>query len=434
VVDAGLRVKYTICRSRDHRIYNVQNRADGDGQRWEYREDRGELLRPVRRGNLLLVEGVAAKEGVLEYRRADGSVRRELVRADTLKRAAMSLARAPVTLLHPDPQQHPQGVTEDNYGELGVGDVDGEILIGDGGFTRVKMALRRRDAITAVESGDARELSCGYRVRLDETPGEHPTYGRYDAEQIERTNNHLAVVPVARAGHEARVRVDGAVATTVISAGPSPAPNPSGAKPHGATVNSKFLRLLTLLGVTSQVNSDDAAIDAACSALDARRDAADKADRDHQAALAAEKTRADSEKARADVAEAEVTRLRVEARTRADGDERTKLQPLCEQYRIDATQHAELPKLKRAIIRASRPTDIPTGWTEAHIDAALELLQQSRQDGSGREAGNRAFAPPPRQEGGNSGTRTDGVPKRRPTANEAHAARLAEARKNGGAA
>jgi hypothetical protein len=412
----------------------VTLRADGTTGTWEYREDRGELLRPVRRGNTLLVEGVAAREGVLEYRRADGSVRRELVRAETLKRAAVSLARAPVTLLHPDPQQHPNGVNEDNYSELGVGDVDGEILIGDGGFTRVKMALRRRDAIEAVEKGDARELSCGYKVRLDETPGEHPTYGRYDAEQIERTNNHLAVVPVARAGHEARVRADGAVATTVISAGSTPASTPSGAKPPGATVNPKFLRLLTLLGVTSRIDSDDGAIEAACGTIESRRNDAAEAERAHQTALAAEKAKTEAEKARADAADAKVRTLEAAEKARTDAAERTKLDVTARALGIDPAKHADSKALARAIASKHLGSEVKADDSDDYVRALVDLASQGRGDGQGREAGNRAFAPPPRQEGGNVATRIDAAPKRRPTANEAHAARLAEARKAGGAA
>lgn len=388
--------------------------ADG----WQYREDRGELLRPVRRGGILFVEGVAARECVLEYRRADGTMRREYVPASTLKKAGTKLSRATVTLLHPDPVKHPNGVTDENYAELGVGDVDGEVIVGDGGFTKVRLAIRRKDAIDAIESGSARELSCGYRVRLDETPGEHPEFGRFDATQVERTdNNHLALVPVARAGHEAKVRADGATATTVFRADSA---NTAGSPARSHQMLSILLQGLALLGNTERYDTEDLAANALVGTIKVRQSAAERADADRTTELAtAVKARddakvtiatlttdRDAQKARADAAEAELVKLRADAKARADADERVKLEPLCTKLRVDAKDHPELPKLKRALATAHHGKELPKEWTEAHVDAAVEFALQDRADG--REAGKKLWTPG----GGNggSGTRTDARP------------------------
>jgi hypothetical protein len=81
------------------------SRARTTSQGWEHRIDRGELLAVHERADgTLLVDGWAAREGVLEYRTADG-IRRELVTDAVLRRAAPGLARAPVTLEHPDPDE-----------------------------------------------------------------------------------------------------------------------------------------------------------------------------------------------------------------------------------------------------------------------------------------------------------------------------------------
>ena len=54
----------------------------------------------------------------------------------------------------------------------------------------------------------ARELSCGYSLDLDETPGTTPDGKRYDAVQRNIRYNHLAIVPKGRAGN-ARLNMDG---------------------------------------------------------------------------------------------------------------------------------------------------------------------------------------------------------------------------------
>ena len=53
-----------------------------------------------------------------------------------------------------------------------------------------------------------RELSCGYNLRLDETPGVWEGQP-YDAIQRDIEINHLALVDKARAGEQARLNIDG---------------------------------------------------------------------------------------------------------------------------------------------------------------------------------------------------------------------------------
>lgn len=62
---------------------------------------------------------------------------------------------------------------------------------------------------------DKRELSCGYSVDLDETPGTTPEGEHYDAIQRNIKYNHLAVVAKGRAGN-ARLNLDAAGEQTFI--------------------------------------------------------------------------------------------------------------------------------------------------------------------------------------------------------------------------
>jgi hypothetical protein len=143
----------------------------------------------------------------MAYRQADGSVVREFVPRETLHDAAslLTLGRAPLTLEHPR-----EDVSPDNVQELGVGDVDGEVVIADNGFVRVRGAARRKDAIDAIDDDVKRQLSPGYSCRIDPTPGIDPEFGAYDAIQRERRYNHLAIVGAARGGVQIRLRADSA--------------------------------------------------------------------------------------------------------------------------------------------------------------------------------------------------------------------------------
>jgi len=70
-------------------------------------------------------------------------------------------------------------------------------------------------AVTAIQTG-TRELSPGYSVDLDTTPGSWSGQ-KYDAIQVKRRYNHLALVDRARGGRQARLdslRADGALVQT----------------------------------------------------------------------------------------------------------------------------------------------------------------------------------------------------------------------------
>lgn len=189
------------------------------------RYDRGQLKNAVRTPEgYYLVEGYVARPGVLEYVRADGSVQRELVPEEELHRtdSLETLARKPVTLEHPTRDGAAVFVDSESIPEFETGDVDGEVVVeGMGGFVKVKMAVRRKDAVQAIERG-VRELSPGYTCDLDPTPGEHPEHGRYDAIQRNRRYNHVAITVAGRAGSQVGLRADSAAQITPFEAASTP--------------------------------------------------------------------------------------------------------------------------------------------------------------------------------------------------------------------
>lgn len=152
------------------------------------------------------VWGTAALVGVLDYS-AEYGTREFRSEADTFDAGSMATLRGvALTLDHPDPAIDEGLVTPATVRELVHGwviDVERRVL-----ELRVLVCIASADALAAYNSG-IRELSCGYRSRYIDEPGEwtgpdgvvHPYTGRQTAIRY----NHLALVPLARAGHSARL-------------------------------------------------------------------------------------------------------------------------------------------------------------------------------------------------------------------------------------
>lgn len=150
------------------------------------------------------VYGVAAKIGVLEYPQSDGTVRRELVTPAALRASVVSIKAAPVTLEHP-----PDGrVDAENARYLGRGHVIEAGYDEPSGELRVKLRVEDAETIARIEAGEKIGLSPGYDVVLDESPGEDPEHGPFDAKQVERKVNHVAVTGAARGGEQTSLKLD----------------------------------------------------------------------------------------------------------------------------------------------------------------------------------------------------------------------------------
>lgn len=140
---------------------------------------------------------IVGRTGILVYRNADGTERKEYrppeeaFKADSLA----SFLGKPITI------GHKAFVTAGNAAQVApVGSVlsegrqDGNNIIAD-------IVIYNLDT-------NARELSCGYTLDLDETPGTTPEGEHYDAIQRNIRVNHIAIVPKGRAG-VARLNMDG---------------------------------------------------------------------------------------------------------------------------------------------------------------------------------------------------------------------------------
>uniref|UniRef100_A0A6M3J6R9 DUF2213 domain-containing protein n=1 Tax=viral metagenome TaxID=1070528 RepID=A0A6M3J6R9_9ZZZZ len=148
----------------------------------------------------LRVPAVVAREGVLTYPWG-----REYVPPATLEASLAQLNGLPVTLTHPSERR----VDSQNWRRTSAGHA-GEDARMDGDTQGVTLYVQRDDAVAAVEKGTHRQLSMGYDTDLDPTPGVSPSGERYDAVQIARTYNHIALVRQARGGSSLAIRLDDA--------------------------------------------------------------------------------------------------------------------------------------------------------------------------------------------------------------------------------
>lgn len=155
----------------------------------------------------LKIPAYLTRVGVLEYKRADGTIVRELRPRDEVFKAdsLATLSAAPVTDLHPTTMVSPKNVRQ-----LQIGHVS-ERVREDGKMVAGHVTVQEAEAIAAVERGDRRELSCGYQCRIDQTPGVYEGEA-YDQVQRDIVYNHVALGPKqwGRAGRDVALRVDSA--------------------------------------------------------------------------------------------------------------------------------------------------------------------------------------------------------------------------------
>jgi uncharacterized protein len=278
---------------------------------------------------------VLSRAGIFDYRQPDGSIRREYRPPEEVFNAdhLASLKGKPIT------NGHPGMVTAKNARLHTVGTVlsegrrDGNDLIAD---------IVIHD-ISPIESG-SKELSLGYALHLDETPGEI-NGERYDAVQRNIRANHLALVKAGRAGN-ARLNLDAADAAQQEEEAPMP--------------NMAKVRL-------------DSGIE-----YDAAPEVVQALQQAQNAAIAA-RADVDKEKARADAAEGKVKdheQALVQARAdgRADAEQHVALVGAAERLGVKFAQDAKDDDIRVAVIKHVRGDSFdPAGKSPEYLAAAYDL-------------------------------------------------------------
>jgi len=145
-----------------------------------------------------------ARTGVQMYTDADGSIRREYrPEAEVASPESLaSFAGKAITFEHP-----PVLLDSANTRDYQVGFTGSEIVY-DNGFVRAVMTITDQEAIDKIMRGDAKEVSAGYRVDYDPTPGVTDGGENYDGIQRAINGNHVAVVRRGRAGPQVKLHLD----------------------------------------------------------------------------------------------------------------------------------------------------------------------------------------------------------------------------------
>lgn len=143
---------------------------------------------------------IVTRCGIFEYAKPDGGIRYELRLPEEVfsEKSLASYEGKPIIITHAAGEIDKNNVHEEQIGTiLSKGYRDGENV-------RCKIVIHNTDAL---KKCGLKELSLGYGLNLDETPGEYNGQ-KYDAVQRDIEVNHLALVCEARAGDRARLNID----------------------------------------------------------------------------------------------------------------------------------------------------------------------------------------------------------------------------------
>lgn len=254
-----------------------------------------------------------ARTGIQAYKRADGSQIveyrpvEEVGNVDSLA----SFAGKAVTLEHP-----PELLNTENTSRYQVGFTDSEVLF-DGKYVKVRVTITDAEAIASAESDETSEVSAGYQVELDLSPGVSPDGQRYDAIQRSIAGNHIALTRKGRAGAAVKLHLDAADAVAVPAA-PQPLGQTSMAKIEISGAEFEVSEAVAVAYITAQrdfVSQSQQKVDAieqTNAALETQRDQL-------QAQLEAAQGTGDELTARIDALTAELEQAKA-ARTDSAGD------------------------------------------------------------------------------------------------------------------
>lgn len=170
----------------------------------------------------LRCEAVLTKTGIFRYRNADGTERRELRLPDEVfhPESVASFHLVPVTDDHPDVGW----LDAQNARQYQCGSAD--MPRQDRDKMRAKLLITDAGLVAKIMNGNKAQISNGYFADLEMRSGEYEGEA-FDAIQRNIRGNHVAVVDEARAGPEARIKLDAADAIMVRSShGADPVPEP----------------------------------------------------------------------------------------------------------------------------------------------------------------------------------------------------------------
>ena len=334
--------------------------------------------------------------GVFTYKRADGTLQRELRLPEEVFAPATleSLKLKPVTLNHPTELVTPENADMLQVGSLGdnpsstnqeynwEGKATDWKKLTDGLNVAVDMIITKKDAIDAVINGK-QGLSMGYTCDIEMAePGSTWCGVEYDYIQRNIKYNHCAIVDAGRAGDNAKIelRVDSADAVLEDKL----------VTKDGGT---KMLKKINLDGI------DYEAEESVIIALNTEKKRADDAvaelskfKEDSAKELSVMTAERDTQKERADKAEEDLAKAKAEALDSTKLDEavnaRIELYKNAEKAGVEVKNDMKDADIKKAVIAKVFPKANLDGKDSAYIDArydaTVEMLAE-RADSNSRQ-------------------------------------------------
>lgn len=164
---------------------------------------------PITRSKLtdegyLQVWARAARTGTQVYTKPDGSRTREYRPPEEVSspESLATFGMKPVTWTHP-----PERVDSANSSMYRKGFSGSNVRYTDG-FVEVALVVEDQETVQKIQANEATQVSAGYTVDYDPTPGVDPQGQPYDGVQRNIKVNHIAIVPKGRAGPEVRLLLD----------------------------------------------------------------------------------------------------------------------------------------------------------------------------------------------------------------------------------
>ena len=368
------------------------------------------MTTPFERTNEGFLKGraIVTSIGVFTYKRADGTIQRELRLPEEVfsPLTLNSMKLKPVTLNHPT-----ELVTSDNADKLQVGSLGDNPSwtkewhdrnweeVTDGINCAIDMIVTKKDAVDAVLNGK-QSLSMGYTCDLEMAqPGSTWCGVEYDFIQRNIRYNHCAIVDSARAGDNAKIELRADSEDAVLE-------DIMVTKIDGGTKMS--LKKIKLDGIEYEaeesvikaLNAEKARADAAENDACETKKSMDKKVADFEkkvtefekriSELEAER---DSAKEKKDAAEAELAKIKADAAdpTHLDAAVKAKIELLhnAEKAKVEVKEDMSDMDIKKAIITSQFPKANFDGkddvYIQARYDSAVEMMVE-KNDAAIRQA------------------------------------------------
>lgn len=365
---------------------------------------------PFERTNEGFLKGraIVTSIGVFSYKRADGTIQRELRLPEEVFSPSTlnSMKLKPVTLNHPT-----ELVTSDNADKLQVGSLGDNPSwtkewhdrnweeVTDGINCAIDMIVTKKDAIDAILNGK-QALSMGYTCDLEMAePGSTWCGVEYDFIQRNIRYNHCAIVDSARAGDNAKIELRADSEDAVLE-------DIMVTKIDGGTKMS--LKKIKLDGIEYEaeesvikaLNAEKARADAAendaCEtkkSMDKKVADMEKKVTEFEKRISELEAERDSAKEKKDAAEAELAKIKADAAdpTHLDAAVKAKIELLhnAEKAKVEVKEDMSDMDIKKAIITSQFPKANFDGkddvYIQARYDSAVEMMVE-KNDAAIRQA------------------------------------------------